>query len=155
VLGALLTVSPSVWYADHAMKPTTQTTSTIATLVLAATVALFSTACRNPQQKAEQAAKTLTGGDPSRGRTAIGKYGCGSCHFIPGVEGATATVGPPLDNIALRATLGGHLTNTPDNMKLWIQNPQKIDPKNVMPDMGITDQDAKDITAYLYTLKGS
>ena len=109
-------------------------------------------ACQR-RQDAKTAATTLTGGDPERGRSAIGKYGCGGCHTIPGVDGANATVGPPLNNIASRAVLGGHLSNSPDNMKLWIQKPQQIDPKNVMPDMGVTDQDAKDITAYLYTLK--
>lgn len=98
-------------------------------------------------------AKTITGGDPERGKAAINKYGCGGCHTIPGIDGATATVGPPLNNIASRQTLGGHLSNTPDNMKLWIRNPQKIDPKNVMPDMDVTEEDARDITAYLYTLK--
>ena len=110
-------------------------------------------ACHDPRESAIAAARTLTGGEPARGRTAIAKYGCGGCHTIPGVEGANATVGPPLNNIASRSTLGGHLSNTPDNMKTWIQHPQKIDPKNVMPDMDVTDQDAKDITAYLYTLR--
>jgi len=98
-------------------------------------------------------AETLTGGSVTRGRSAIGKYGCGSCHTIRGVAGATATVGPPLDNIAVRGYLAGHLSNSPGNMMKWIQHPQQVDPKNVMPDMGVTDQDARDITAYLYTLR--
>ena len=98
-------------------------------------------------------AETLTGGSVERGRSAIGKYGCAACHTIPGIEGATATVGPPLNNIAVRGILGGHLPNTPDNMVKWIQHPQAVDPKNVMPDLGITDQEARNISAYLYTLR--
>ena len=98
-------------------------------------------------------AETLTGGNVERGRSAIGKYGCAACHTIPGIEGATATVGPPLNNIAVRGFLGGHLPNTPGNMMKWIQHPQAVDPKNVMPDLGITDQDARDVAAYLYTLR--
>ena len=98
-------------------------------------------------------AEQVTGGSVSRGKTAIGKYGCGACHTIPGIEGATAVVGPPLSNIAVRQYLAGHLVNTPDNMIKWIQHPQTVDPKNVMPEMGITDQDARDITAFLYTLR--
>ena len=113
----------------------------------------IATACNYGRESKEATAKTLTGGDPERGKAAIARYGCGGCHTIPGIDGATATVGPPLSNIASRQTLGGHLTNTPDNMKLWIRNPQKIDPKNVMPDMGVTEAEAADITAYLYTLK--
>lgn len=116
-------------------------------------LALGLAGCNAGREDRAAAAKTLTGGDPNAGKAAINKYGCGGCHTIPGIDGATATVGPPLDNIASRQTLGGHLTNTPDNMKTWIQKPQQIDPKNVMPDMGVTDQDAKDIVAYLYTLK--
>jgi len=49
--------------------------------------------------------------------------------------------------------LGGHLTNTPGNMMKWIQHPQAIDPKNAMPELGVTDQDVKDIAAFLYTLR--
>jgi cytochrome c len=92
-------------------------------------------------------------GSVTRGQTAIGKYGCAACHTIPGIANATATVGPPLDRIAARQYLGGHLTNTPDNIVKWIQHPQAIDPKNVMPELGVTGQDAKDISAFLYTLR--
>jgi cytochrome c len=109
--------------------------------------------CAAPREDARTSAITLTGGDPDRGKAAITRYGCPSCHNIPGVPGATATVGPPLDNIAVRSVLGGHLLNTPDNMERWIQKPQEVDPKNVMPNMSVTDQDAKDIAAYLYTLR--
>jgi len=108
------------------------------------------TACR-PSATTE--ASMITGGDIERGRSAIGKYGCAACHTIPGVAGANATVGPPLDRIAVRGYLGGHLTNSPANMIRWIQKPQDVDPKNAMPNMGVTDQDAKDIAAYLYTLR--
>lgn len=98
-------------------------------------------------------AETLTGGSVARGKTAIGRYGCGACHTIPGIERATATVGPPLTQVAVRHYLGGHLTNTPGNMIRWIQHPQLIDPKNAMPELGVTDQDAKDVAAFLYTLR--
>jgi cytochrome c1 len=121
----------------------------------AALIAVFTAlaACAAPREDIRTSAITLTGGDPDRGKAAITRYGCPSCHNIPGVPGATATVGPPLDNIAVRSVLGGHLTNTPDNMERWIQKPQEVDPKNVMPDMSVTDQDAKDIVAFLYTLR--
>ncbi|HEY3886003.1 MAG TPA: c-type cytochrome [Vicinamibacterales bacterium] len=95
----------------------------------------------------------LPSGNAERGKEAIARYACGACHTIPGIDGANAVVGPPLSGIAVRKTLGGHLENTPANMVKWIQHPQRIDPKNVMPELGVTDQDAKDITAFLYTLK--
>lgn len=95
----------------------------------------------------------LVEGDPERGRAAIRVHGCGSCHLIPGVAGATGRVGPPLDRIADRAYLGGVVANTPEGMRLWIQHPQGIAPGTAMPDMGIGEADARDITAYLYTLR--
>ena len=126
-------------------------------IALEAAAVLFAgalaTACNYGREDPIETARKLTGGEPERGKAAIGKYGCAGCHTIPGIPDATATVGPPLSNIASRQILGGHLTNTPDNMRHWIQKPQEVDPKNVMPDMGVTDQDARDITAYLYTLK--
>ena len=98
-------------------------------------------------------AERLTGGNVARGKAAIGKYGCAACHTIPGLEGATAMVGPPLGSVAVRQYLGGHLPNSPDNMIQWIQHPQMIDPSNSMPELGVTDQDARDLTALLYTFR--
>jgi putative membrane protein len=118
-------------------------------LVLAFAVAASACASSSSVREAE----SVTGGSVARGKPAIGKYGCAACHTIPGVEGATATVGPPLTRVAVRQYLGGHLTNSPANMIKWIQHPQAIDPKNAMPELGVTDQDAKDIAAYLYTLR--
>jgi cytochrome c1 len=102
---------------------------------------------------ARDEAEALTGGRVRQGPAAVGKYGCSTCHTIPDIAGATGTVGPPLERIAIRQYLGGHLPNTPDNMLKWIQHPQTIDPQNVMPDLGVTDQDARDIAALLYTLR--
>jgi cytochrome c oxidase assembly factor CtaG/cytochrome c551/c552 len=124
--------------------------SRLGPLILVACV-LLASACTS--SRSVQEAETITGGNVTRGVAAIGKYGCGACHTIPGIQGATATVGPPLTQIAVRQYLGGHLVNSADHMIEWIQHPQAIDPKNAMPDLGVTDQDAADIAAYLYTLR--
>lgn len=99
------------------------------------------------------AAPPMPGGDPQRGQQALRDYGCDACHTIPGVQGANATVGPPLDDWADRRYIAGALINTPDNLLRWIQFPQAIEPGTAMPDMGVTEQDARDMAAYLYTLK--
>jgi cytochrome c len=98
-------------------------------------------------------ARLLTGGDPERGVDAIGRYGCGACHDIPGVRGANGTVGPPLARIARRTYLGGQVSNTPADMIRWIQHPQSIERGTAMPDMNVTEADARDIAAFLYTLR--
>lgn len=101
----------------------------------------------------EQVARDLTGGDPARGPQAIRKYGCDTCHTIPGVLTADATVGPPLNQVARRAYLAGRIDNTPENMIQWIRHPHSIDEKTLMPEMGVSVQDGRDIAAYLYTLR--
>jgi cytochrome c2 len=101
----------------------------------------------------EQIAAAMTGGEPSRGKIAISRYGCSACHTIPGVRDANALVGPPLNQIASRSYIGGVLPNTPDNMIRWVQDPPAIDHLTAMPKLGVNDQDARDIASYLYTLK--
>jgi cytochrome c2 len=96
-------------------------------------------------------AATETGGDPDRGESIFIQYGCGSCHAMKGVRTATGSVGPPLDGVALRVIIGGHLSNTPDNMQKWIRDPQHVSPGTAMPDLNVGEQDARDITAFLYT----
>ena len=88
-----------------------------------------------------------------RGKLAIQKYGCNSCHMIPGVPNAGATAGPPLDKIATRTYLAGGVLNTPDNLQKWIRKPKSIDPKTAMPALNVTREDTRAIAAYLYTLK--
>jgi len=104
-------------------------------------------------RSADSVARQLTGGEPDRGKLAIVKYGCDTCHNIPGVLTATATVGPPLSQIALRSYLAGRIENTPENMIKWIRQPHSVDPQTAMPETGVTQRDGRDIAAYLYTLK--
>jgi cytochrome c2 len=104
-------------------------------------------------QSVERQAAAMTGGEPARGRVLVRKYGCEACHTIPGVSGADGTIGPSLESIARRAYLAGRLPNEPQNMIRWIREPQAVSPGTVMPEMGVTEQDGRDIAAYLYTLR--
>jgi cytochrome c1 len=96
----------------------------------------------------------VEGGDPQRGEVALRDYGCGACHTIPGIPGANATVGPSLTNWAERAYIVGSMSNTPENLLRWLQVPQEIEPGSVMPNLDVTEQAARDMSAYLYTLRG-
>ena len=95
----------------------------------------------------------MPGGESQRGKGAIERYGCGACHLVPGVSGARGKVGPSLAGIARRASLAGELANTPDNLLRWIENPQAVKPGTMMPNLGVSEPDARDIAAYLYTLR--
>ena len=71
----------------------------------------------------------------------------------PGHRGTEGAIGPPLDRLASRTFIAGKVQNTPQNMITWLQNPQAFDPANAMPNLGVKPEDARDITAYLFTLK--
>jgi cytochrome c2 len=114
--------------------------------LLALALALPLSAC-GPSQ-----ATVVSDGDAHHGAKLIRQMGCGSCHTIPGVPDARGNVGPSLAAIADRAFIAGVLPNTQENMVAWIRTPQAVVPGNAMPDMGIDESDARDITAYLYTL---
>jgi len=92
-----------------------------------------------------------TGGDPRRGEAMFIQYGCGSCHAVRGVRTAVGSVGPPLDGIAVRVIVAGHLANSPENMQKWIRDPQQVSPGTAMPDLNVGETDARDISAFLYT----
>ncbi|HEX5314839.1 MAG TPA: cytochrome c oxidase assembly protein, partial [Gammaproteobacteria bacterium] len=95
---------------------------------------------------------TVSGGNPQRGKQAIIHYGCDSCHTIPGVPGARGLVAPPLTHWRERNFVAGLLRNRPDNLVYWIRDPQKVIPGVAMPDLGVSEQEARDIAAYLYTI---
>ncbi|HET9742624.1 MAG TPA: c-type cytochrome [Terriglobales bacterium] len=95
----------------------------------------------------------VTGGDEVHGKELILNYRCGACHIIPGINGADGMVGPPLILFADRTMVGGELPNTPDNLVRWIVDPPSIEPGTAMPNLGLTDKQARDVAAYLYTLR--
>lgn len=102
--------------------------------------------------QADQAAPAV-GGDPENGRLLLRQFGCGSCHEIPNVAAARGKVGPPLGGIADRVYVAGVLPNTPENMASFIRDPERFAPRTAMPNLGVTETHARDMVAYLYTLK--
>jgi cytochrome c oxidase assembly factor CtaG/cytochrome c2 len=116
------------------------------TLTLAA---LVLTACSSGPARTNV---RLGPGDAAVGKRAIQHYGCGSCHTIPGVRGARALVGPPLEHFSRRSYIAGHAANTPENLARWIGNPQSIEPGTVMPNLGVSEDEARNIAAYLESL---
>jgi cytochrome c2 len=92
-------------------------------------------------------------GDPERGAVLMVREACGACHEIPGIQEAEGQVGPPLHGVARRTIIAGVLPNTPDNMTHWLRDPQAVVPGNAMPDAGLSEQQARDMAAYLATLR--
>lgn len=115
----------------------------VATLVV---LIVAATACG----REESAPRVVVGGDAVRGRQALERYGCGSCHEIPGVPRARGISGPTLRGLASRPYVAGSLPNDPANLAAWIRAPRSLDPRTIMPDLGVSEGEARDIATYLY-----
>jgi cytochrome c1 len=113
-------------------------------LALLPGLALLAAACGGTSSVA------VPGGHASRGPAAVKAFGCGACHDVPGVAGADGEIGPSLAHLADRRTIAGRLPNTPAEVIRWIRSPQEISPGSLMPDLGVSETDARDIAAYLY-----
>jgi cytochrome c len=87
------------------------------------------------------------GSPAAEGQQLIATKPCVGCHTIPGVPGATG--------VASRTKIAaGAVNNTgPDDLKKWILNPPALKPGTLMPNVGLTDDEATRIVAYLELLK--
>lgn len=112
--------------------------------------ALLALGCARPEKPR---ASSGAAGNTNHGQELAAQYGCPSCHQIPGFEGASGTLGPALDHFGSRPMLAGKFQNNPAVLEQWLQNPQSLDPQTSMPNLGIAPADARDISAFLYTLK--
>jgi cytochrome c len=106
------------------------------------------TACDAPPTSG----RVVPGGDPARGIVALRAQGCGGCHVIPGLPETRGAVGPPLAGLATRTYIAGRLTNGPLNLVAWIRTPRSVDPGTLMPDLGVSERQARDMAAYLYAV---
>lgn len=89
-------------------------------------------------------------GDPNIGRRLIQQKGCGGCHTVSGVPGATGVAGPNLTNVALRPTLAGDsIQNSADMLERWLIDPSSVKPGTTMPNLGLSEEDARNLVAFL------
>lgn len=95
----------------------------------------------------------VEGGEQERGRQAVASIGCGVCHVIPGIAGARGRVGPPLDAFGTRAFIAGRVPNRPAELVRFVRDAPSVAPETAMPRLPLSDQQARDIAAYLYTLR--
>jgi len=99
-----------------------------------------------PEPEARQPTRLA---DAKRGRLALTQFACQACHRIPGVTGPQSFVGPALDGLAGRSLIAGQLPMGQDNLVKWIRAPQEVKPGTAMPRLGVPEQDARDMAAYL------
>jgi cytochrome c len=120
-------------------------------LAVAAATAVGVGATWVSKQRTMRIARAISGGDPDRAPELIRRYGCGGCHTITGIPGADGQVGPPLSDLIHRLYIGGVAVNSADQLTQWIVSPQQFSPYSAMPTTGISEEEARDITAYLYS----
>ncbi|MEF0942437.1 c-type cytochrome [Rhizobium sp. BR 362] len=106
---------------------------------------------KNSEERREAARVLAGGGDPSRAPPIFRRYGCTGCHQIPGIPGADGQVGGALSGLQQRVYIAGVVNNTGDNLVHWIVSPQDFSPRSAMPRTGISEAEARDVAAYLYT----
>jgi cytochrome c2 len=85
---------------------------------------------------------------PDQGPALIKNYGCSACHAISG-SSSKPRVGPSLEQLPDQLYIAGKLSNTPENLIRWIQHPEEFRPGTAMPNLGVGEEDARDIAAYL------
>ncbi len=103
------------------------------------------------QHQSANVAVAMTGGEIARAAEIIRRYGCAGCHTVPGIPGGDGQVGGPLVDIKRRVYIGGVVTNSPDHLIRWIVSPQTYSPRSAMPATGISEDEARDVAAYLYS----
>jgi cytochrome c2 len=103
----------------------------------------------------ETAARDVPGGEPAKGARLMRDHGCGACHRIPGIRGARGRFGPALDRVAQgRGYVAGVVANRPGGLVRWIVEPTTLSPGTAMPDLGVTEDEARHMAAYLYAVGG-
>ncbi len=155
---ALAYVTAAVWLFVRWMADDERATARADALRLATRVAplivvtvLVTVSCADAA--AHEPDHFVTGGSVARGQIAIQRYGCGSCHMIPGIRDAGGMVGPPLIHWSQRRIIAGEVPNDPEHLVTWITMPQAVEPGTAMPNMGVSDGEARDMAAYLYSIK--
>lgn len=112
---------------------------------------LVATTCEASSQAVPIPTKAT--GDVLRGQRLLAQYQCGSCHAIPGVPIARGVAGPSLEQFGRRAYIAGHIPNRADKLTHWLIDPRSLVPTTTMPNMGVSPDDARDMAAYLQSLR--
>lgn len=124
-----------------------------AILLVASGVPMLAACPDGPRAPGAAAMSGAVDTSANRGARLIAQAGCGSCHTVPGVRGADGKVAPPLMFFSRRTFIAGELPDSEDNLVRWLKDPPAVEPGTAMPNLHLTDAQARDIAAYLETLE--
>lgn len=92
-------------------------------------------------------------GEAAEGEKVFMNGMCGACHTINGTD-AEGILGPNLTHLGSRQDIGGAvLTNTPENLSRWLENPDSVKPGVKMPKPDLSDKERSLLVAFLESLK--
>lgn len=91
-------------------------------------------------------------GDAARGLAVVREAGCAACHKVPGVAWPEGRSASNLAGFGARPLIAGRLPNQPDVLVRWLIDAPSLDPGTGMPPMPLSQSQARDVAAYLYTL---
>lgn len=123
-------------------RPHSNTTVTIITTVVVSTLLCGCGTSHNDERQAQV----------NRGRLASTRLGCDACHEIDGAASTRIRAAAPLRGISGQLLIAGQLANSEINLARWIVDPRAIKPGTAMPNLVVTENEARDIAAYLYSL---
>lgn len=106
-------------------------------------------ACDGPPDRTP----TLGDADSGRGRELVMAMGCPACHSLPDVDWPRGRLGPGLENFGAQGLIAGRLPNQPGVLMQFVRNAPALVPGTAMPAFPMSDQDARDVTAYLLQLE--
>jgi len=93
----------------------------------------------------------FVGGDAGRGKSIFESVGCRACHTLGNDSKVREKRGTSYD-IAPELTRVGSKVS-PDWIYDWVRNPRHYNPTTKMPNLRLTDREAKDVTAFLMQQK--
>jgi cytochrome c oxidase subunit 2 len=103
-----------------------------------------------PQDSAAGGAGPARGADYAAGEKLFLTKGCVGCHSLQAVGAPKGLIGPNLANVGSRAYIAaGWLRNTDANLERWIREPQAVKKGVLMPNLGVTVDEARALRAYL------
>jgi cytochrome c1 len=124
----------------------------VARLAFVLTAGAALAACSTDPPPDEPYRKVLHG-DAERGLALVSRYQCGGCHAVPQAPSESMRIAPPLEAFGRRSYIAGRVPNSPAALQRWLQDPQSLVPGTRMPDLGMSEADARDIAAYLLSLR--
>lgn len=97
--------------------------------------------------------RAIAGADPAEGLAIAERVGCAACHVSPGIDWPAGVSGPSLEGFGDSPLIAGRLPNQPDVLTAWLIDAPSLSPETGMPPMPLTEAEARDVAAWLYTLR--